>query len=157
IPNDAPACCQLRVISGARARADSSMCVDTPALTENDRRHVNDPMPVETDRFHFTCVVFVGDTLRRSEAGTSSASNGGLVALNTGISSTKRMREVGIEMELRESEPTTALNAARNGDFDMQLFNRTYGGSGGGPDASVTLRSDGLNNFSHWRNPEADK
>jgi len=69
----------------------------------------------------------------------------------------RQLREVGIEMELRESEPTTALNAARNGDFDMQLFNRTYGGSGGDPDASVTLPSDGLNNFSHCRNPEADK
>jgi peptide/nickel transport system substrate-binding protein len=93
------------------------------------------------EKFHFTCIVFVGDTLRRSEAETVQ----------------RQLREVGIEMELRESEPTTALNAARNGDFDMQLFNWTYGGSSGDPDASVTLRSDGLNNFSHWKNPEADK
>ena len=93
------------------------------------------------EKFHFTCVVFVGDTLRRSEAETVQ----------------RQLREVGIDMELRESEPTTALNAARNGDFDMQLFNWTYGGASGDPDASTTLRSDGLNNFSHWQNPEADK
>jgi peptide/nickel transport system substrate-binding protein len=91
--------------------------------------------------FRFTCDVFVGDTLRRSEAETVQG----------------QLREVGIDMQLREIEPTTALNAARNGDFDMQLFNWTYGGSGGDPDPNVTLRSDGLNNYSHWKSPQADK
>lgn len=93
------------------------------------------------DRFHFICDVFVGDTLRRSEAETVQA----------------QLQEAGITMELREVEPTTALNAARNGDFDMQLFNWTYGGTNGDPDPSVALRSDGLNNFSHWKNDQADK
>jgi len=93
------------------------------------------------DPFRFVCDVFVGDTLRRSEAEIVQG----------------QLREVGINMELRETEPTTALNAARNGDFDMQLFNWTYGGNNGDPDGSASLRSDGLNNFSRWKNAEADK
>ncbi|MGH9176272.1 MAG: hypothetical protein ACRD1H_18030, partial [Vicinamibacterales bacterium] len=40
---------------------------------------------------------------------------------------------------------------------DMALYNWTYGGSSGEPDASNTLRSDALNNFSHYKNPAMDE
>ncbi|HEX2185817.1 MAG TPA: ABC transporter substrate-binding protein, partial [Chloroflexota bacterium] len=93
------------------------------------------------ERFQVTCIVYVGDTLRRSEAEIVQ----------------RHFREVGIEMELRETEPTTALHMARQGDFELQLFNWTYGGLNGDPDASLSLRSTALNNFSHWQNAQADR
>ena len=43
------------------------------------------------------------------------------------------------------------------GDGDMALYNWTYGGGSGEPDASNTLRSDALNNFSHYKNAEMDE
>jgi len=93
------------------------------------------------EKFSFTCIVFPGDALRRSEAE--------IVQRN--------LKAVGIDMQLREVEPTTALNAARKGEFDMALWNWTYGGGLGEPDARVTLGSDGINNFSQWKHPEADR
>ncbi|GAC1702125.1 MAG: peptide-binding protein [Candidatus Limnocylindrales bacterium] len=92
-------------------------------------------------RFSFTCLVFTGDTVRRSEAEVVQ----------------RDLKAVGIEMNLRDTEPTTAIATARKGDYDMALWNWTYGGSGGDPDARTTLASDGANNFSHWKNAKADE
>ncbi|MGD9711885.1 MAG: hypothetical protein AB7V46_07465, partial [Thermomicrobiales bacterium] len=45
----------------------------------------------------------------------------------------------------------------RSGDMDASLYNWTYGGDDADPDASVTLRSDGTNNFSHFNNARVDE
>jgi len=91
--------------------------------------------------FSFTCLVFTGDTLRRSEAEVVQHD----------------LKAIGIDMKLRDTEPTTAISTARKGDYDMALWNWTYGGSGGDPDARTTLGSTGANNFSHWKNAKADE
>jgi peptide/nickel transport system substrate-binding protein len=90
------------------------------------------------NKFHFTATVFTGDTLRRSEAETVQ----------------QQLKEVGIDMAINEGEPTSLLPAFRKGDFDMALFNWTYGGID--PDASDTLSSKGANNWSHWSNAQVD-
>src|SRR5207248_11556726 len=89
-------------------------------------------------RFQIVGTVFPGDQLRRSEAEIVQ----------------RYFKEVGIDMQLTEMEPTAAMNARRKGEYDLGLHNWTYGGGDGEPDASVTLRSNGLNNFPHYKNPE---
>src|SRR3712207_4615775 len=60
-------------------------------------------------------------------------------------------------MQLEEAPVTTILDRMRDGSMDASLFNWTYGGFKGDPDASVELRSDGTNNFSHFNNPRVDE
>ena len=59
-------------------------------------------------------------------------------------------------MQLREMETSAALVAERNGDYDVGLFNWTYGGTNGDPDAQ-SLYAGNTNNFSRWNNPDAQK
>ncbi len=89
----------------------------------------------------FTCTTISGDQTRRPEAE--------LVQ--------QYLREVGIDMQLEEAPVATILEQLRAGEMDASLFNWTYGGDDADPDASVALRSDGVNNFSHFNNARVDE
>lgn len=89
----------------------------------------------------FTCTTVTGDQVRRPEAEVVQQS----------------LREVGIDMQLEEAPVATILERMRSAEMDAALFNWTYGGDQGDPDASVTLRSDGTNNFSQFKNPRVDE
>jgi peptide/nickel transport system substrate-binding protein len=93
------------------------------------------------EKLTFTCTVITGDQARLPEAE--------LVQ--------QFLAEVGIDMQLAEQPISAILEGLRNGTVDASLFNWTYGGGGGEPDGSVTLRSDGGNNFSNWTNPRVDE
>lgn len=89
----------------------------------------------------FTCNIITGDQARRPEAEIVQ----------------QFLADVGIGMQLEESPVATILEQMRSGEMDAALFNWTYGGDFGDPDASVTLRSDGANNFSHFENARVDE
>jgi peptide/nickel transport system substrate-binding protein len=89
----------------------------------------------------FVCTVITGDQARRPEAEVVQ----------------QYLREVGIDMQIEEAPVATILERMRNAEMDAALFNWTYGGEDGDPDASVTLRSDGTNNFSRYNNPRVDE
>ncbi len=86
----------------------------------------------------WTCLVISGDQARRPEAEVVQQ---WLLAIN---------------MDMQIEEATSTSTAMAKGEGDMALYNWTYGGGSGEPDASNTLRSDALNNFSHYKNPEMD-
>jgi peptide/nickel transport system substrate-binding protein len=86
------------------------------------------------------CTVFSGDALRKSEAEVAQ----------------RNFKDVGIDMQLKELETSAALVAERQGNYDIGLFNWTYGGSNGDPDAQ-SLYAGNVNNFSRWNNPDAQK
>ncbi|MDP9359543.1 MAG: ABC transporter substrate-binding protein [Chloroflexota bacterium] len=92
-------------------------------------------------KLSFVCTVVTGDQARRPEAEVSQ----------------QYLREVGIDMQIEEAPIATILEKMRSAEMDASLFNWTYGGSGGDPDASVELRSNGTNNFSHFNNPRVDE
>jgi peptide/nickel transport system substrate-binding protein len=87
----------------------------------------------------FTLAVIQGDTARRPEAELAQ----------------QWYKEIGVEMELQEV--TDAVDGMIEGKYDGALFNWVYGGGSGEPDARDTLRSDGANNFSHFKNAEMDE
>lgn len=90
-------------------------------------------------KLEWTIAVIAGDQARRPEAEFAQAS----------------WNAIGCNVSI---EDTTAASAGmRDGTHDMALYNWTYGGGSGEPDASNTLRSDALNNFSHYQNPEMDE
>jgi peptide/nickel transport system substrate-binding protein len=91
------------------------------------------------EKLSFTCFVIIGDALRRSEAE--------LVQ--------RDLKAVGIEMKLQDFGVAEILSKARAGDYDSAIFNSTYGTAD--PDASTTLRTGALNNFSHYSNPRVDE
>jgi peptide/nickel transport system substrate-binding protein len=91
-------------------------------------------------KFSFVCIVFSGDSLRKSETEIVQRS----------------FKEVGIDMQIKEMETTAALNVQRAGDYDMGIFNWTYGGSGGDPDAPALYKGN-TNAWSRWDNPDAQK
>jgi peptide/nickel transport system substrate-binding protein len=85
------------------------------------------------------CIVLTGDEARRPEAEMV----------------TEFLSQVGMNMQLVEDpQGSTPM---REGTADMALYNWTYGGTNGEPDARVTLHTDGGNNFSHYSNPEMDE
>ena len=89
----------------------------------------------------FTCTVITGDQARRPEAEVVQ----------------QYLAEVGIDMQIEEAPVATILEQMRSGEMDAALFNWTYGGDDGDPDASVTLLSDGTNNFSQFTNDRVDE
>ncbi len=91
-------------------------------------------------KLSFTCTTITGDQARRPEAEVAQ----------------QDLRAVGIEMKLAEAPVATITDKMRKGEMDASLFNWTYGGSLGDPDPSVTLRSNGGNNWSHYANPKVD-
>lgn len=91
-------------------------------------------------RLSFTCTTITGDQARRPEAEVAQ----------------QDLRAVGIEMKLAEAPVATITERMHKGEMDASLFNWTYGGSLGDPDPSLTLRSNGGNNWSHYANPKVD-
>ncbi len=84
-------------------------------------------------------IVLTGDEARRPEAEMV----------------TEFLSQVGMNMEIFENpQGSTPM---REGEAAMALYNWTYGGGNGEPDARVTLHSEGGNNFSHYSNPEMDE
>jgi peptide/nickel transport system substrate-binding protein len=93
------------------------------------------------ERLSFVCNIITGDQARRPEAEIVQ----------------QFLTDVGIDMQLEEAPVATILEQMRSGEMDASLFNWTYGGDFGDPDASVTLRSDGAYNFSHFENERVDE
>jgi peptide/nickel transport system substrate-binding protein len=60
-------------------------------------------------------------------------------------------------MTLEEAPVASITEGLVKGNLQASLFNWTYGGSSGEPDASTTLRSNGGNNFSQFRNERVDE
>jgi len=92
-------------------------------------------------KLSFTCVTITGDTQRRPEAEIAQ----------------QQLREVGMDMQLQEATVDTILEAMVAGEMDMSLFNWTYGGNNGDPDARDTLMTGGANNFSNFSNERVDE
>jgi peptide/nickel transport system substrate-binding protein len=90
-------------------------------------------------RFSFTITTITGDQARRPEAEIAQ----------------QHLKAVGIEVKLAEAPVATIIEKMRKGEMDASLYNWTYGGSPD-PDPSVTLRSNGANNWSHYANPKVD-
>jgi peptide/nickel transport system substrate-binding protein len=93
------------------------------------------------ERLSFVCTTITGDQARRPEAEIVQ----------------QFLADVGIEMQIEEAPVATILEQLRAGEMDASLFNWTYGGDDGDPDASVVLKSDGTNNFSHFENARVDE
>ncbi len=58
-------------------------------------------------------------------------------------------------MQLQEKETSAALAGYRKGEYDMAIFNWTYGGTNGDPDTADLLTGT-TNNWAQWANPQAD-
>jgi len=91
-------------------------------------------------KFSVVCTVFSGDALRKSEAEVAQ----------------RNFKDVGIDMQLKELEASAALVAEREGNYDIGLFNWTYGGNNGDPDGKALYKGN-TNNWAHWDNPDAQK
>ena len=89
----------------------------------------------------FTCVTISGDSNRRPEAEIAQ----------------QQLQEIGLDMQLQEATVDIILEAMVSGEMDMSLFNWTYGGSDGDPDARDTLMTGGANNFSNFSNERVDE
>ena len=92
-------------------------------------------------RLSFTCAVITGDRARRPEAEIVQ----------------QDLAAVGIEMRIVERPVATILEQLPKGQMDASLFNWTYGGGNGEPDASTTLKSGQPRNFSRWKNARVDE
>ena len=90
-------------------------------------------------RLSFTCHVISGDVVRMPQAELAQYF----------------LRQVGIEMLITESPLAVILAGMREGTMDAALFNWTYGSVE--PDATVVLHSEGVNNFSQFRNERVDE
>jgi peptide/nickel transport system substrate-binding protein len=85
------------------------------------------------------CIVLTGDEARRPEAEMV----------------TEFLSQVGMNMQIVENPQGSG--PMRDGEAHMALFNWTYGGTNGEPDARVTLSSGGGNNFNHYSSEEMDE
>jgi peptide/nickel transport system substrate-binding protein len=94
-------------------------------------------------RLSFVCTVITGDQRRRPEAEIVQ----------------QDLLEVGIEMTIEEAPVATIIEQLTQPGVQMQssLFNWTYGGFNGEPDARTVLRSDGSRNYSHYKNERVDE
>jgi peptide/nickel transport system substrate-binding protein len=93
------------------------------------------------EKLSFVITVITGDQARRPEAEVVQA----------------HLMEIGVDVQIEEAPVATILEQLPNGDLDASLFNWTYGGDGGDPDASTTLASDAVNNFSSFSNERVDE
>jgi peptide/nickel transport system substrate-binding protein len=89
----------------------------------------------------FVITVITGDQARRPEAEVVQSF----------------LLELGVDVQIEEAPVATILEQLPAGDLDASLFNWTYGGDGGDPDASTVLASDAVNNFSQYRNERVDE
>jgi peptide/nickel transport system substrate-binding protein len=95
----------------------------------------------EGRRASFTCTLITGDRARRPQAEVVQ----------------RDLAAVGIEMHLVERPTATILAQLPRGEMDASLFNWTYGGGGGEPDALATLHSGQARNFSRFNNARMDE
>ncbi|HET8630789.1 MAG TPA: ABC transporter substrate-binding protein [Thermomicrobiales bacterium] len=91
-------------------------------------------------KFSFTCFVLTGDQARKPEAEIVQ----------------QQMQAIGVDMKIQEAPASNILAQLVAGKMDASLFNWTYG-DGSDPDASDTLRSNGGNNFTQYKNPQMDQ
>jgi len=91
-------------------------------------------------RFSFTCAVITGDSARQPEA----------------VLVQQYLKAVGIEMNVVQQPATQILQNLPLGKLDCSLFNWTYGGGSGEPDASDTLKTGAGSNFEQYSNPQVD-
>jgi peptide/nickel transport system substrate-binding protein len=91
-------------------------------------------------KLSFTCFTITGDQARRPEAEVAQ----------------QDLKAVGVDMKIQEAPVATITEKLHKGEMDASLFNWTYGGTSGDPDPSVTLRTDGGNNWSHFANARVD-
>jgi peptide/nickel transport system substrate-binding protein len=89
----------------------------------------------------FVITVITGDQARRPEAEVVQS----------------YLLELGVDVQIEEAPVATILEQMPAGELDASLFNWTYGGDGGDPDASNVLASDAVNNFSQFRNERVDE
>jgi peptide/nickel transport system substrate-binding protein len=89
----------------------------------------------------FVITVITGDQARRPEAEVVQS----------------YLLELGVDVQIEEAPVATILEQMPTGDMDASLFNWTYGGDGGDPDASTVLASDAVNNFSQFQNERVDE
>lgn len=87
----------------------------------------------------FECIVKTGDTVRRPEAEIVQ----------------QFLKDIGVDMQLREEPSPAMLQGMRDGSADAALFNWTYGTVD--PDATNELSTGGANNFSQYSNPKVDE
>ena len=92
-------------------------------------------------RASFTCTVITGDRARRPEAEVVQ----------------QDMAAVGVEMRIVERPVATILEQLPKGQMDASLFNWTYGGGSGDPDALTTLHSGQPRNFSRFKSARMDE
>lgn len=90
-------------------------------------------------RLSFTVHVFPGDVVRLPQAELAQFF----------------LQEIGIEMLITMTPIGVVLAGMRAGTMDAALFNWTHGSTE--PDASMTLHSDGGNNFYQFRNARVDE
>jgi peptide/nickel transport system substrate-binding protein len=95
----------------------------------------------EGEKLAWTCVIITGDQARRPEAELAQAN----------------FRDVGMDMTIEEAPVATIQEGQRAGEIDMSLYNWTYGGGSGEPDASNTMRSGERNNWNLYSNPRMDE
>jgi peptide/nickel transport system substrate-binding protein len=89
----------------------------------------------------FTITVITGDQARRPEAEVVQS----------------YLLELGVDVQIEEAPVATILEQMPAGEMDASLFNWTYGGDGGDPDASTVMASDAPNNFPQFRNERVDE
>lgn len=85
------------------------------------------------------CIVLTGDEARRPEAEMVQ----------------EFLNQIGFNMQIIENPQGSG--PMQDGSGDMALYNWTYGGTQGEPDARVTLSSGGGNNFNHYSSEEMDE
>ncbi|MFN8493469.1 MAG: ABC transporter substrate-binding protein [Caldilineaceae bacterium] len=91
-------------------------------------------------KFSFTCTAKAGDQARKAIAELAQ----------------QLFKDVGIEMKISEAPVAEILQGMREGKLDCAIFNWNYGYVLT-PDPSDTLKSDGGNNFAHFKNKEMDE
>lgn len=92
-------------------------------------------------RLSFTCTVITGDQRNRGKAEVAQAD----------------LAEVGIEMLIEEAPVASILAGFSSGEVEASIFNWTYGGSFGEPDARTSLKTGAARNFSKYSNPRVDE
>jgi peptide/nickel transport system substrate-binding protein len=91
-------------------------------------------------RLSFTCTVITGDQRNMGKA----------VLAQSGL------KDVGIEMKIDEQAVPAIISGLTQGQLDASIFNWTYGGTNGEPDATTSLGSTGSQNMSHYKNSDVD-
>jgi peptide/nickel transport system substrate-binding protein len=93
------------------------------------------------ERLSFVCTVITGDQRNRGKAEVAQAD----------------LAEVGIEMQIEEQPVASILAGFGTGEVEASIFNWTYGGGSGEPDARTSLKTGAARNFSKYSNPLVDE